>query len=269
MSPLFRDTVDIALHAERVVFTRWSRGLVPRCLARHEQPVSGGEAAQLSALQECLQDARWQNADARVMVSNAQVRYCVVPHSPHLRGVADERALALHKFQQVHGAQASAMAVRLSNPLAGMDQLAAAIDESLIAEVKPLLEGASLRLRSFEPMLMRGFNLARRQIRDPDFWFAQAEPDLLLLARLRGGNWLSVAAVPLPGPLALALPAMLREARLMAGGRDFPRRLYLQTSGVDGADCLRGSDVELVDLSQVRPQRFAFFSVASGHALEC
>ena len=269
MSPLFKDTVDIGLHARRVVLARWSRGLVPRCVARHEQPVSGGDAAQLAALQECLQDARWQDADARVMVSNAQVRYCIVPHSPHLRGMADESALALHKFQQVHGAQAAAMAVRLSNPLAGIDQLAAAIDENLIAELRQLLAGARLRLRSFEPMLMRGFNLARRQIRAPDFWFAQAEPGLLLLARLRGGSWASVAAVPLAEPLGLALPAMLREARLMAGGSDFPRRLYLQASGVDGADCLRGSDVELVDLSQARPPRFAFFGAASGPALEC
>lgn len=269
MSPLFRDTVDIALHTRCVVLARWSRGLVPRCVARHEQPLSGGETAPLSALQECLQDARWHDADARVMVSNARVRYCIVPYSPHLRGVADENALALHKFQQVHGVQTAAMAVRLSNPLAGTDQLAAAIDESLIAEMRQLLADASLRLRSLEPMLMRGFNLARRQIRDPDFWFAQAEPDLLLLARLRGGNWLSVAAVPQPEALGLALPAMLREARLMAGGRDFPRRLYLQASGVDGADCLQGSDIELVDLSQARPQRFVFFGAASGHALEC
>jgi hypothetical protein len=257
------------MHARRVVVARRSRGLVPRCVARHEQPVSGGEAAPLAALQECLQDDRWHDADARVMVSNAQVRYCIVPHSPHLRGVADESALAMHKFQQVHGAQAATMAVRLSNPLAGIDQLAAAIDENLIAEVKQLLAGARLRLRFFEPMLMRGFNLARRQIRDPDFWFAQAEPDLLLLARLQGGNWLSVAAMPRPEPLGLALPAMLREARLMAGGRDFPRRLYLQAIGVDGTDCLRGTDVELVDLSQSPPRRFAFFGAASGHALEC
>lgn len=269
MSPLFRDTVDIGLHARRVVLARWSRGLSPRCVARHEQPVTGGEAALVAALQECLQDARWHDADARVMVSNAQVRYCVVPHSPHLRGVADESALALHKFQQVHGAQASPLVVRLSNPLAGIDQLAAAIDESLIVEVRQLLPGARLRLRSFEPMLMRGFNLARRQIRDPEFWFAQAEPGLLLLARLRGGSWASVAAVPLAEPLGLALPAMLREARLMAGGRNFPRRLYLQASGVDGADCLQGCDVELVDLSQARPRKFAFFGAASGHALEC
>ena len=269
MSPLFRDTVDIALHAQRVVVTRWSRGLAPRRVTVCDQAVAGGEVALVAALQECLQDPRCQDADARVMVSNALVRYCIVPHSPHLRGVADESALALHKFQQVHGAQAAAMAVRLSNPLAGIDQLAAAIDESLIAEIRQLLVGARLRLRSFEPMLMRGFNLVRRQIRDPDFWFVQAEPGLLLLARLRAGSWASVAAVPLAEPLGLALPAMLREARLMAGGRDFPRRLYLQASGVDGADCLRGSDVELVDLSQVRPQMFAFFGAASGHALEC
>lgn len=269
MSPLFKDTLNIALHAQRLVVTRWSRGLAPRCVASHEQLVAGGAAALVAALQECLQDARWHDADARVMVSNALVRYCIVPHSPHLRGVADESALALHKFQQVHGAQAAAMAVRLSNPLAGIDQLAAAIDESLIAEIRLLLVGARLRLRSFEPMLMRGFNLARRQIRDPDFWFAQAEPGLLLLARLRGGSWASVVAVPLAEPLGLALPAMLRESRLMAGGKDFPRRLYLQASGIDGADCLRGSEVELVDLSQAHPRKSPFFGAASGHALEC
>lgn len=268
MSPLFKDTVDIALHARRLVLTRWSRGLAPRCVARHEQAAGDGDAT-LAALRDALQDAPWRDADARVLVSNARVRYCVVPHSAHLRGLADETALAMHLFQQVHGSQAASMAMRLSNPLAGRDQVAAAIDASLLDEVRDLLPAAGLRLRSFEPMLMRGFNLARRRIRDQDFWFAQAEPGVLLLARLRRGRWLSLVAVPLAEPLGLALPAMLREARLMAGGSDFPRRLYLQAIGMDGADALRGSDVELIDLSRSEAPRFAIFGAACGPALEC
>ena len=142
MSPLFKDTLNIALHAQRLVVTRWRRGLAPRCVARHEQPVVGGEGALLAALQECLQDARWHDADARVMVSNAQVRYCIVPHSPHLRGVADESALALHKFQQVHGAQASAMVVRLSNPLAGIEDAKAASRIRTIRDFEAFLRDA-------------------------------------------------------------------------------------------------------------------------------
>jgi len=260
--------VDIALHARRLVLTRWSRGVVPRCVARHELPVGDGNDA-MASLRDVLQDARWRDADARVLVSNVQVRYCVVPHSAHLRGVADETALALHLFQQVHGSQAASMAIRLSNPLAGKDQVAAAIDANLLDEVRELLQAAGLRLRLFEPMLMRGFNLARRRISDQDFWFAQAEPGVLLLARLRRGRWLSLAAVPLTEPLGLALPAMLREARLMAGGSDFPRRLYLQAIGMDGADALRGCDVELIDLSRTEAPRFAIFGAACGPALEC
>ena len=268
MSPLFKDTVVIELHPQRLVLTRWSRGIAPRRAARHEQMLAAGEGALTAGLQECLADPRWQDADARVQVSNAQVRYCIVPPSRHLRGMADECALALHKFQQVHGAQA-ALEVRLANPLSGKDQLAAAIDASLIADVRQLLRGARLRLRSFEPMLTQGFNQVRHQIRDKDFWFAQAEPGLLVLASLSGGRWLSVVAVPLAEPICTALPALLREARLMAGGRYFPRRLYLQAPGMDGRDCLAGSDVELVDLSQVRPTRYARFALGAGSALEC
>lgn len=269
MSPLFKDTVIIELHAQRLVLTRWSRGLSPRLVARHDQPIADGPVALIAALQECLTDVRWQDADARVQVSNALVRYCIVPPSPHLRGVADESALALHKFQQVHGAQAAALEVRLANPLSGREQLAAAIDASLIADVRQLLLGARLRLRSFEPMLMQGFNQARHQIGDQDFWFAQAEPGLLVLACLSRGHWLSVAAVPLADPLGTALPALLREARLMVGGNRFPHRLYLQAPGMDGSDCLAGSDVELVDLSQARPPRFARFGLGADPALEC
>jgi hypothetical protein len=112
-----------------------------------------------------------------------------------------------------------------------------------------------LRLCALEPSLMRAFNRARQHIAGREFWFAQAEPGLLLLARVQGGNWASLSAVPLEAPLSRALPAQLREAELLAAGAGLPRRVYLYAPGMDCADCALSPDLELVDLAKVKAMR--------------
>jgi hypothetical protein len=259
VSRLFKDTVHIGLHADRVLLARVGGGLSRRLLCRHEEPVasaSGAAAAPaiLAALEAALQDKRWHNARAQVLLSNALVRYAVIPASDHVFTVADETALAQLRFQQVHGG-AEEWEMRLGNMLSGRGQVAAALQRGFLQSLAQTLESARLRSSVIEPFLMRAFNRARRHIAERDFWFAQAEPGLLMLAHVQAGNWISLVAVPLDAPLSRVLPAQMREASLLAGNDGFARHVYLYAPGMDCSGCAAGADFELVDLAGLKAMR--------------
>ncbi|MBZ4212089.1 MAG: hypothetical protein LAD29_13240 [Rhodoferax sp.] len=257
MLRLFRDTLHIGLFADRVVLVRVSGGLRGRSTAQKTETVLSADdatsaAATLDALQQLLQEPRWQGADARVQVSNALVHYAIVPASDMLLSAADEMALAQLKFRQMHGGGDTEWDIRLGNLLSGQDQIAAALEGGFVQRLREILKEADSRLCSLEPLLMSTFNRVRRQLVGSDFWFALAEPGLLMLARLQGANWLSLAAVTMDEPLAWVLPTQLAEARLMAGTPSQAARVYLYAPGVDCAGCHAGPDMELVNLSDTK-----------------
>jgi len=239
------------------VLARARGRLATRTAARRTQSemstagTTSGSAA-LDALELALQDTRWHGARVHVQLSNSLVRYAIVPASAHLLGAADETALTLLKIQQVHGGASEDWDIRLGNLLSGKDQICAALERSFIQRLRQILQRADLRLCSLEPFLMRSFNRVRHQIAGREFWFAQAEPGLLILARMQGGNWASLAAVPLSEPLEWVLPTQVREAQLRAGGADFPRRVYLYAPGMDCAGCQSNSDLDIVDLAKTK-----------------
>lgn len=256
MSRLFSDTVHIGLHARRLVLTRMSGGFAPRLVLRHEQavaprPGAAPATALLAVLETALQEARWHGAKARVLLSNTLVRYAIVPASRHIFSAAEEISLARLKFQQMHGGSTD-WEVRLGNLLSGRDQIAAALERGFLQSLRDSLELARLRAGPIEPLLMRALNRVRAHISGRDFWFAQAEPGLLLLARARAGNWVSLAAVSIDAPLSRVLPAQLREAALLGDGGGLTRRVYLYAPGMDCSGCAPGADFELVDLARVR-----------------
>jgi hypothetical protein len=270
---LFRDTLHIGLYADRVVLVRVSGGLRARSTEQITERVpAGGHAASAAAildvLQQLLKEPRWQGADAQVQLSNALVYYALVPASAQLLGAADEIALAQLKFRQMHGAGGAACEVRLGNLLSGQDQIAAALDSGFVERLRQLLLVADLRLCSLEPLLMRAFNRVRRQLAGDDFWFALAEPGLLMLARRQGGNWVSLAATALHEPLARSLPAQLQEARLMGAAGPDVSRVYLYAPGMDCTGCESRPDMDLVKLTDRKNLDPLTAAQARGFALE-
>ena len=271
MLRLFRDTLHIGLYADRVVLVREPGVLGGRGREQHSGqvlPNALAGAAPLDALQQLLQEPRWRGADARVQLSNALVYYAVVPASAHLMGAGDEVALAYLKFRQMQGAGSAACDVRLGNLLSGRDQIAAAMESGFVQRLRHILQEADVRLSSLEPFLMQAFNRVRRQLVGADFWFALAEPGLLVLARCQGGNWVSLAANALNGPLARELPVQLQEARLMSTALSDARRVYLYAPGMDSAGCELGPDLELVRVADSKKSNPITSVQADGLALE-
>ena len=237
MSRLFRDTVRIVLHPARISLARMSGGLRQRQLRRETRivDVQGDRsgAAMLDALREALADKRWQDADARVVVSSALVRFAIVPSGAQLLKESDEVAMALLRFQQAHGGTVPALDIRLSSPISGRGQIAAALESAFTAGLMEALRAARLRAKAVEPLLMHAFNDARASVAESDFWFASAEPGWLTLARMRRGHWDSVAVSRCDATVAECLGPRVREEMLVSGGESFPRRLYLHAATRD------------------------------------
>lgn len=273
MLRLFKDTVHIGLYTDRIVLVRVSGGLHRRSTQQASAPVTeNGHAAPGSAaldvLAQMLQEPLWQDADARVQVSNALVYYTTVPASEALMGAADEIALAQLKFRQMHGLGSSTCEVRLGNLMSGHDQIAAALDSGMVQRLRQILQSAKLTMRSLEPLLMSAFNRVRHQLKGDDFWFALAEPGLLMLGRWRQGHWVSLSASSLHEPLSVGLPAQLLEARLMGGDPSDTRRVYLLTQGVDSTGCASGPDLDLVNLTESKKPDPIATAYELGFALE-
>lgn len=229
MLRLLRDRVHIAIYRDSVVLARVRRGWRRDIVAQHAMRCGADGAPEgLAALAELLRERRWQGADASVLVSNALVRYTLVPAGPGIVTATDELDLARHRIESTHGTgDAAGWQIRLGNPLDQRLQPAAALPGEFVARLLALLKAARLRPLGIEPFFMHAWNTARARLRGQDFWFANAEPDGLLLARVRAGQWTSLAVRPIAGSLREFLLRWLNEATLLAGEPKSPAWLYL------------------------------------------
>ena len=237
MSRLFNDRVWVSIGVDRVVLERRSGWFGRASTGKVEYPISdaagGRVAATLRTLESALGESRWQSARARVTLSNALVRYSIVPVSSQVCSVADERSLAGLRMQQVHGASAPSLELRLSSPLSGRRQLAAGVESLFLEGLRAALSRARLQTVAIEPLLMRAFNASRSRLASREFLFACIEPGLLGLGCVRAGAWYSLTFAPIVGGAAAALTARVREASLAADdARQLPRQMYLHAEGV-------------------------------------
>ncbi len=248
-----RDTLTVSLGARQIVLERRTGLFARRVAARAEIPVAGvpdgSGVAVLDALDGALKDPRWHGANARVTVSNSMVRFVTVPASSEVVGLGDELALARLRLQQVHGVAGKALDVRLSSPLAGGDQLAAALESGFLEGLRASLSGAKLRTAAIEPLLMHAFNRARQRLSGGDYWFACAEPGLLGLGRVRRGDWAGIAFSPFAGELGVAIERQIREAVLLSADQLPPGRVYLHSQDVGFSGLSAGAGVDCVNVS--------------------
>lgn len=251
MLRLWRDSVHIAIYRDAAVLARIPRGLRRSIQASHTERPGHTAGSGLAALEAALQDRRWHGADATVLVSNSLVRYSLMPSSPELVTDEDERDFALHRIGQTHGEPAGGWEVRLGYPLLQCSQPVAALDAGFVDELKTLLRAAKLRPTSIRPFFMHAYNEARARIRESDFWFANAEPDNLLLARVKSGSWTSLTVRPMgegSGSLKSALCTRLEQAALLDGDERPSGRIYVHAPSCRETPRDLGAGMEAVHL---------------------
>lgn len=210
MLPLWRDHLHIALGPEQILLLRRRRGLQAPVLEREIIAVNDPAQA-LSLLFGALADARWQQTQATLVLSNHFLRYAPIPWTEGLDRAEEDAAYLRHCFQRIYGDAAQGWTLQTSPERSGRARLAAAVDNALLAQLRDGFAQTGITLASLQPYLMSAFNHWRRQVQGAQWAFAVVEPERLCLALARDGQWLDVRNRPLRGDWQPALAHTLTQ----------------------------------------------------------
>lgn len=209
---------------------RLSGVLRRRVTAEHRasvKTVRGGTAWQgaVDALPGVLET--WANIRGLVTIvlSNAFVRYAVVPHAGELVRSDERMALARAHFAKVYGERAREWEVRIPSCARGAPGIAIAVDVALVEALKHSFTGKStLRLVSVQPYLMSAFNCWRHLLPATGAWIVLTEPARTCVALVKGHRWRGVSVTRETPPCAVEGCVALVErerARMAAKGPQF------------------------------------------------
>ena len=135
----------------------------------------------LSAHQSLL-----KHQHVRVVLSNTLMRYLVLPWQNEVFARNDWQSIAQHEFRKQYGAAADAWKVSVSFSNYGQTIIAAAMDESLFAQLEANAKTLNFNITSVQPLLMTLLNTAVEAPRD---WALIAEPERILLCRTHNTEW--------------------------------------------------------------------------------
>jgi hypothetical protein len=222
VSPSWRSRVEILLGRDRVAVGRLRRGFRDVPEACHSEPCARMEKRSawqdaVEALDKVLRAFACRGAAATVILSNAYVRYQVVPWLDQFSAGAERDALARHGFRRTYGDAAEGWAVRVSDEGYGAPAIASAVDRELPDAVTAAADRHGLRLASVQPYLMWAFNRWRPIVAEADFCLALVENGHACLALATGGRWLAVRSAPLAeGDPQSALAALVERELCLA-----------------------------------------------------
>lgn len=189
-----------------------------KIVAQYEAPAgrSGWQRAIEVFTESSCKDLR---GDVAVVLSNAFVRYAVVPHAGELSRADERIALARAQFAKVYGDRVREWEVRVAPCARGEPGLALAVDAALVEAVKHCFSGKrGLRLASLQPYLMSAFNQWRGRVADEGAWFVLLEPERSCVALLDGRRWLGVSVTRESAPLDLNGLVERERARMAVSG---------------------------------------------------
>jgi len=215
--PLWRDEVVAYIAPHRVALARISKGLRPRVSATVEATIDGAQTgnpqAAFARLAELIADSQWQNANARVVLADAWVRYGIVP-APAVALDADGRlSHARYVLSDQFGDTLSDWTITLTDVPPGRPYLVCATPTPLRTELEDVLAAAQLTLFSLQPQLVVSFNAWRDRLPSAEAWFVSVDTGTLAAVQVVNGDWRRVHTVRLSSDWTVELQ------RLRAFGR--------------------------------------------------
>jgi hypothetical protein len=196
----------------------------------------------MEALQQVLQEAAWQDADARVVISNHFVRYALVPWSDHLADEDENRAWVRHRFVELYGEPAGAAEYRWSEERANTLYVATAIDSDLVSTIVATLGTTSLRLRSIQPYFMAAFNRLRRHIKNAPAWIVVPESGRVCVAAVAAARWQTITSTLIGPHWQSELRAVL-ERRLLLAAEGSPAEVFAYGASAANMDSIVVGDI--------------------------
>jgi hypothetical protein len=217
VSPLWRDEVVVLFAPGELVLTRRRRGVRSRCVADTRRTVEAFEltnwAPALAILVECLNEAAWQGANVRVVLSNHWARYAIVPWENHITSDDERLALARIGLSKIYGS-IDQWHVGLSHAAPGEPRVAVAIANDLFEGVRAAVEASGSQLVAMQPQLIVSYNSWLPRLQDAAGWFVNIDEGALAAARLSGVGWDRVYCARIGTDWALELDRLRTFGRL-------------------------------------------------------
>ncbi|MHC8400405.1 hypothetical protein ACYZTX_13250 [Pseudomonas sp. MDT1-17] len=184
-------------------------------------------AVALETLDRLLAEHTRPGAELSVVISGHFSRFCLVPWSEQISSPAELLGFAQLCFEDLYGVPNQPWSLVLSAEPAGYDRVATALPQDLLTQLRTLVTGRALRLRSVQPYLMAAFNHFDKSFDAGDFLFVVAEPVRSVLLLAREGRWASVRSVGSSDSDAALTALIGRENQLQASTSDRPLNIYL------------------------------------------
>ncbi len=225
MLPLLRDRLRIVLAPEQVTVVRLSWGWKPKELFNKSLPCVSSANGQLpwqpalDVLQQLLRQSGAANANATVLISNHFVRYQLIDMQSDLGSLEEEEGFVRFSFTETYGTEVERWSLRWTEGLDQASQVASAVDQALIDQIKKTLNAHGARLVSLQPYLMAAFNHVRKVIGALPCGFVLVESGRACVGLLRDGHWQSIRSFRIEADWSSVLPNIL-ERELKISGAD-------------------------------------------------
>lgn len=195
MSPSWRERIVVSLAPQGVAALRLGRGLSPRVTRQAFVACATGTSdwqAAVAALDGLLAQPAWQQADLQVVLSNAFVRYAVIPLDPKLKRPQEREAYVRLQLEKRFGPMAAGWEPR-SSPAGSGGVVVSAIERALL-EALETVAAKRVRWISLQPSLMTAFNRLRHAAGTRPAALLLAEPGRMLLALFDKSGWRAIGS---------------------------------------------------------------------------
>lgn len=233
MLPLWRDQLKIILSPDKLILTRFAKGLRPQISEEKSISLTAIQnpswQSAIEALPELIAPYQDKSADVTVVLSNHFVRYQVLPWNEQIKNRHEELAFARIGFEKTYGDIATQWDIRVSDEGYGQARLATAIDQELSQKIISCLNQTKLRLISIQPYLMVIFSHRRNHIKDKDYLLGIQEAGKLCLISVQNGQWHDVQSVRINVELKGDELAGLIERQCLTIGLSPANKIYIYT----------------------------------------
>jgi hypothetical protein len=218
------DTLRVFVAPDRVAAVRTRRSLLGRARVApggtlRVEATEANNAAPVAAFGALLDAEEGAPRRASLVLSNALVRYLVVPWSARITAADERLALARHAFGSVFGAGAATWTFVVSPAGNDAQTLAAAVDTGLLDGLRDAAAMRGVQLDSVQPLLMAVFNRWRREVGREALHLLVLEPGRWCWASIATGVWRRVQAGRVDEREPGAVSALIaRELSLGAAG---------------------------------------------------
>jgi hypothetical protein len=188
----------------------------------------GSWTAPVEALRAALAGRK---GTASVVLADQFVRYALLAYNETLKTAEQWQALALHRFNALHGPRAADWQVNVTGTAPLGPRLACAVDRALIARLGEVFTAAGLHLASVQPFLVAAFNHIRKSVGNGSCWIVVEEPGRLTLALIQRGRWIAIRGRRVEKGWRHVLPEILERESAFLGLSDPITRVIVCTQG--------------------------------------